>query len=328
MSDLPLPDHLAATSLRPLEAGDAVRMHQLINDWEICRLLPEAPFPYPEPLARDWIDAAIADRAAGRAYQFAITGAEGAMIGCAGVRPDKSGDTAALGYWVARRVWGRGHGRQAVLQMLRWGFAELAINTVVATVAADNAASLAVLRRAGFVETGTGHEKFISRPGTRQAVRHFAITREALAFREPATVGTVVSDAAKPLLLVAACALIDKTGKILLARRPAGKKLAGLWEFPGGKLAPGETPEAALVRELDEELGITVRQVDVAPFAFASHGYEKFHLMMPLYLCRRWVGVPEAREGQALAWVDPARLEEYPMPPADRPLIPLLRDFL
>ena len=325
MSDTLLPEPRVKTALRPIEAGDAARLHQLINDWEICRLLPEAPFPYPADLARDWITAAIADREAGIAYQFAITDDAGTMIGCAGLRLDKSGMTASLGYWVARRAWGRGHGRQAVLLMLRWGFAELAIDRVVATVADDNAASLAVLRRAGFTETGTGHEKFISRPGIRQAVRHFEITREVLAFREPVD---SVNEGPRPLLLVVACALIDRSGKILLARRPAGKKLAGLWEFPGGKLAPGETPEAALVRELDEELGIAVKTADVAPFAFASHAYESFHLMMPLYLCRRWVGVPASREGQALAWVDPARLEEYPMPPADRPLIPLLRDFL
>ncbi|MGC9269449.1 bifunctional GNAT family N-acetyltransferase/(deoxy)nucleoside triphosphate pyrophosphohydrolase [Acidiphilium sp.] len=325
MPDSAISEPRVVTGLRPIEVEDAARLHQLINDWEICRLLPEAPFPYPAALARDWIAAAIADRNAGIAYQFAITDEAGSMIGCAGLRLDKAGRTASLGYWVARRVWGRGHGRQAVMLMLRWGFADLAIDRVVATVADDNAASLAVLRRAGFAETGTGFEKFISRPGLRQAVRHFTITREGLALREP---GTTVTEGPRPLLLVAACALIDARGRILLARRPAGRKLAGLWEFPGGKLAPGETPEAALVRELDEELGIAVKIADVAPFAFASHGYESFHLMMPLYLCRRWVGVPMPREGQALAWVDPARLEEYPMPPADRPLIPMLRDFL
>ena len=115
---------------------------------------------------------------------------------------------------------------------------------------------------------------------------------------------------------------------LLPARRPEGKKMAGLWEFPGGKLNPGETPEAALIRELKEELGIDVSAACLAPFAFASHAYETFHLLMPLYLCRRWTGRPEPLEGQTLAWVRPEKLGEYQMPEADRPLVPLLRDFL
>jgi 8-oxo-dGTP diphosphatase len=115
---------------------------------------------------------------------------------------------------------------------------------------------------------------------------------------------------------------------VLLARRPEGKALAGLWEFPGGKLKEGETPEAALIRELKEELGIDVSAACLAPFAFASHAYETFHLLMPLYLCRRWQGEPRPREGQELAWVRPMRLADYPMPPADLPLVAQLRDFL
>lgn len=132
----------------------------------------------------------------------------------------------------------------------------------------------------------------------------------------------------RPLVLVAAVALIDSDGRVLLAERPAGKHLAGMWEFPGGKVAPGETPEAALVRELDEELGIDVHETCLAPFTFASHDYPDFHLLMPLYVCRKWSGIVTAREGQRLAWVRGARLGEYSMPPADKPLVALLRDLL
>ena len=131
-----------------------------------------------------------------------------------------------------------------------------------------------------------------------------------------------------PIVLVVAVALVDADGRVLLAERPAGKPMAGLWEFPGGKVREGETPEAALIRELKEELGIDVAASCLAPFTFASHAYEDFHLLMPLYVCRRWQGMVTAQEGQRLTWARPARLAEYPMPPADKPLVAMLRDLL
>lgn len=129
-------------------------------------------------------------------------------------------------------------------------------------------------------------------------------------------------------VLVSAAALIDGEGRLLLAQRPEGKSMAGLWEFPGGKVEEGETPEAALIRELHEELGIETWQSCLAPLCFASHSYEKFHLLMPLFACRKWDGIPQSREGQALKWVRAKDLRDYPMPPADIPLIPILRDWL
>lgn len=130
------------------------------------------------------------------------------------------------------------------------------------------------------------------------------------------------------IVLVSAVALIDAEGRVLLAQRPEGKSLAGLWEFPGGKVEPGETPEAALIRELQEELGIDTWQSCLAPLTFASHSYDDFHLLMPLFACRKWQGLVTAREGQKLAWARVNQLRDYDMPPADLPLIPILRDWL
>jgi len=140
-------------------------------------------------------------------------------------------------------------------------------------------------------------------------------------------VSRVVPDGFR-ILLVAAVAMIDRDDRVLLAQRPPGKQLAGLWEFPGGKVDPGETPEAALIRELREELAVDTAESCLAPFTFASHTYEGFHLLMPLYVCRVWQGNPTPQEGQTLAWVRPNKMKDYPMPPADKPLVAMLRDLL
>ena len=129
-------------------------------------------------------------------------------------------------------------------------------------------------------------------------------------------------------VMVSAVAMVDPDGRILISRRPPGKSMAGLWEFPGGKVEIGETPEAALIRELHEELGIGISESCLAPLTFASHSYEDFHLIMPLFVCRKWEGRVQPLEGQTLNWVGPNKLREYPMPPADKPLIPILRDWL
>jgi 8-oxo-dGTP diphosphatase len=313
--------------LRPFRPADAAELHRLLNDWEVCSTLAAVPYPYPMAAAERWTAFAAEALAEGREYHLAVTGREEGremLVGSVGLRLDRKARTASLGYWVGRRFWGHGVATEAATRLCRWALAHLDLDAITATVATSNAASQAVLRRAGFRHVGEGSQHFVARNRDLRVLR-FEATRLDI-FGQPEA--GPAPEGGKPLLLVAACALIDRDGRILLARRPEGKKLAGLWEFPGGKIQPGETPEAALIRELKEEIGIDVASNCLAPFAFASYAYEGFHLLMPLFLCRRWKGKLEAREGQALAWVRPEKLADYPMPPADKPLVPLLRDFL
>ena len=314
-------------TLRGLVPGDAEAMHRLVNDFDVARNLEVVPFPYPRDLADEWIASTGEDLRSGSAYHLAITGEEDGkevLVGVVGLRVEHGARLGRLGYWVGRRFWGHGVATEAADRLVRWGFANLEIDRIISDVATDNPASAAVLRRIGLRQTGEGEGKFLARGGS-GPIWTFEATRDDI-FGHTEVAADDSGD--KPLLLVAACALIDTDGRILLARRPEGKKMAGLWEFPGGKLNPGETPEVALIRELKEELGIDVSAACLAPFAFASHAYDKFHLLMPLFLCRRWKGTPVGRENQTLAWVRPQRLTDYEMPPADKPLIPLLRDFL
>ena len=316
-------------TLRPLRPEDAKSLHRLVNDWAVSRTLAAVPFPYPRELADEWIASTHSELATGTAWHLAITGEDSGselLVGVVGLRRLSKSSAGRLGYWVGRRFWGHGVATEAAGKLARWALANLDLDRLEANVATDNPASAAVLRRIGFRECGTGTETFVSRGGDAPVWR-FEATRDDL-FPGDEPPSPPEPNGTKPLLLVAACALIDSDGRVLLARRPEGKRMAGLWEFPGGKLDPGETPEVALIRELKEELGIDVSAACLAPFAFASHAYDRFHLLMPLFLCRRWKGIPRAKEGQTLSWVRPDKLTDYPMPAADKPLVPLLRDFL
>ncbi|WP_291295150.1 bifunctional GNAT family N-acetyltransferase/(deoxy)nucleoside triphosphate pyrophosphohydrolase [Elioraea sp.] len=316
--------------LRPLGEEDAAPLHRLINDWEVARNLGPVPFPYQLENLATWIGRTAADREADRAFHFCITGREEEHpIGVIGLTRTERG-TGRIGYWVGRRYWGHGVAGEALARVTSWALGTLGLDRLIAYVADDNAASMRVLEKEGFRFTHEAEHDFASRGGA-FPVRWFALTRAdrmAASGHGRAAPGLATLGDERKLLLVAAVALIDGDGRVLLARRPEGKALAGLWEFPGGKVQPGETPEAALIRELKEELGIDVSASCLGPFTFASHAYEKFHLMMPLYLCRRWQGTPTPLEGQALAWVRPNKLADYPMPPADIPLVAMLRDWL
>ncbi len=310
--------------LRPPAAGDAQAIHRLVNDWGVVRMLARLPFPYPRELTDEWIASTASQRAAGDAYHFAVVLAETeTLVGCVGLRLDGTPRTANLGYWIGRRYWRRGYASEAVARVSRWALAQLEIDRIAASVATDNPASAGVLARAGFRAIGTGRERFEARGGD-FPVQRFEASHDDLRPAAPVPEAAAVSR----ILLVAAAALVDSQGRILLARRPEGKRLAGLWEFPGGKIEPGESPEEALSRELAEELGIDAAAGCMAPFGFASHDYGDLHLLMPLFVCRRWGGAAAGREGQRLAWVGPRNLSDYPMTPAGKPLIPMLQAFL
>jgi 8-oxo-dGTP diphosphatase len=316
-------------AIRPLRAEDAAALHRLVNDWDVAKMLARVPFPYPRDLADAWIASTHADMAAARAWHLAVVNVaqgEETLAGCVGLILDAAKREAELGYWIGRRFWGQGIATEAAGRVARWALANLDIGRLVASALVENPRSQRVLERIGFRVTGEGARDFLARGGA-MPVLLSEMTRADLP-AEPASVPVAEPVAGRRIVLVAACALIDADGRVLLARRPEGKAMAGLWEFPGGKVDPGETPETALIRELKEELAIDVAENCLAPFTFASHGYDGFHLLMPLYLCRRWNGTATPLEGQALAWVRPQKLADYPMPPADKPLVALLRDFL
>lgn len=305
--------------LRPVEAGHLADMVRLVDDPEVARYTARIPHPYSREEGERFIAEMISVRARGLGVTLAIERqSDGALIGMVGLDRQSSDDTRyEVGYWLARACWNQGYATEAARAAIAHAFADLEATVVDAAVVEANVASTRLLAGLGFVETGLETVPAPARPEGVAEVMMFEVTRAGFA-----------EATRRRMVLVSAVALLDADGRVLLARRPEGKSLAGLWEFPGGKVEPGETPEQALIRELAEELGIDVRESCLAPLAFASHAYAKFHLLMPLYVCRNWRGEPVGREGQTLEWVRAARLGDYPMPPADVPLVAILRDWL
>jgi len=301
--------------LRRLVDADVPALVELAGAWEVARYTALIPHPYAPTDAEAFIAGAMEDRANNSRHVFAIQRRiEGDLIGCIEVNMGNGGDT--FGYWLGVPFWGQGYGTEAVQAMVRFAFDRADKTELAAAVHPDNEASARVLEKAGFGYSHTSN----TLPGRCSSVEARIFTQSAQDW--------FAREAAKPMVLVVAVALIDADGRVLMAKRPVGKSMAGLWEFPGGKVHDDETPESALVRELKEELDIDISESCLAAFTFASHAYESFHLMMPLYLCRTWKGTPTPVEGQELAWVKPMRLNQLPMPPADIPMVALLMDYL
>ncbi len=310
------PIDTARLRLRRLVPDDAEAVTRLLDDWDVARNTSNIPFPYDRQTADEFIAKVESESAIGRAVVFAVEDRlERQLLGCVGSSIEDG--RAEIGYWFGRAAWGRGYASEALARCLRLLFDNFSIDAAWASVLPENKASRRVLDKAGFVFE---QSRRIDLPARGVAAD--------LDFVVLARADWEKARRRRPILLVAAAALVDVDGRVLLAQRPPGKSMAGQWEFPGGKLQTGETPEVALVRELREELGIDVSESCLAPLAFASHDYDSFHLLMPLYACRQWQGAPRPREGQRLAWVMPARLTDYPMPPADLPLVAQLRDWL
>lgn len=303
---------------RPLTEADVPALVDHAGDEEVARWTATIPFPFGEDDARDFLARGDRERAAGTGEHFAIERREEpGMVGCVGYMVREN--AVEIGYWVARPSWGRGIATESVQAVAAHLFGRDGVEKLTAEVMHGNLASARVLEKAGFVrveETTGSVGRCAGHP-----VANYALSRTAWEARRPA-------DSGKPVILVSAVALVDADDRVLLAQRPEGKSMAGLWEFPGGKVDAGETPEVALIRELKEELGIDVADNCLAPFTFASHTYDDFHLLMPLYVCRVWEGMVSPMEGQALKWVRVERLADYAMPPADKPLIAMLRDLL
>lgn len=294
--------------LRPYKADDVPSIIPLAGDWEIVRQTARAPHPFTAEHARALVNRCrIGDQTGERL--LAIELRDGAhFVGGLSLIPCKNWHR--LSYWLGRPYWGLGLATEAVEALTEHAFANLGATCIRAGVFLENKGSARVLDKAGYVCLGERINDFPFRGGSR---RHFVYARR----RADPMLGA-------PQLLVAAGAMVDGLGRVLLARRPTGKTMAGAWEFPGGKVAEGETVVDALVRELFEELGINADPEGLDELTYASHHYDSFHLVMPLFLVHSWRGTPKEREGQELVWTAPSKLANYEMPPADAPMIPVV----
>jgi 8-oxo-dGTP diphosphatase len=299
--------------LRPFEPSDAPRLQHLANDIRIAERLSRMPYPYSLTDAQEFIDHSQKAIKKGTSVPLAIIRrSDQALLGGVGLEEE-------IGYWLGFEYWGQGYMKEAVKALLHFAFITLKMTEIQGSARTDNTASRRIFEGFGFRETGIKEAVSRAYEGTKPAVTYALSLKEFLAH---------YNGIKRPIVWVVAGALVNDRGELLLADRPPGKKLAGVWELPGGKLEPSETPELALIRELKEELHIDVSEENLEPLTFASYGYDTFHLIMPLYLCRKWQGIPHGAEGQKLAWVRYEDLIHYPFPPPDIMLTHRLADVL
>lgn len=289
-------------TLRPLEEKDARLMTSLANDKRVAERLKHLPHPYTLEDAHKFITFTQDEIQKGSSISLAIIRrADQTFMGVIGLKEE-------LGFWLGHAFWGQGYGKEAMKGLVQFAFFALQQKSMKTSSLVDNSPSRRIFEGLGFSQIGTKEMTSLGYRGTKPVI-NYALSRKDYIERYNAI--------KRPLLWVVAAALINESEKLLLAERPPGKSLAGVWELPGGKIEEGETPEQALIRELKEELHITVEEEDLNPLCFASYRYDTFHMVLPIYLCRRWEGPLHGAEGQKLAWVTYNQLINYPLPPAD-----------
>jgi 8-oxo-dGTP diphosphatase len=299
--------------LRCFEEKDTRALVHLLKDKQISEMTARIPYPYTLEDAKSWIEKSLGGIQRGKSVNLAIIRRKDQVfLGGIGLEDE-------IGYWLGVDYWGQGFMTEAVKALLHFAFVTLKLEKIIGSAKEINIASRKIFEHMGFRETGGKPCSSRALEGTLPAITYELTSHEFL---------SAFYAIKRPVVLVVAAALVNHEGKLLLTSRPPGKKLEGVWELPGGKLEVNETPEHALVRELKEELHIDVAAEDLEPLTFASYAYETFHLIMPLYLCRKWKGTPYGAEGQQLAWVRYHDLVNYPFPPPDIMLTNRLADAL
>lgn len=297
-----LPIATERLTLRPLRAEDAALMLHLLKDKDIAERLQRVPYPYALQDAETLIAFAHQSMTEGKCVILAIVRrSDQQFMGVVGSEGE-------LGFWLGKPYWGQGYGTEAMGALVHFCFHVLKQKELKASALKTNAASHRIFEKLGFREVGTKEVSSKAFEGMRKAVSY------AFSFHDFITRYHAME---RPLVWVVAAVLINEKREMLISERPEGKALPGVWELPGGKMEPGETPEVSLIRELQEELGIQVQEEDLEPLTFASYRYDTFHMILPLYLCHKWEGTPHGAEGQNLRWVTYADLATTPLPAAD-----------